>query len=212
MEGGRITVISVKKNRPYIIGLTGGVASGKSSALNIFKECGIDTIDCDEIVSNLWNEEFFKELIRKNFNLDIKDSKKLKSVVSSIVFENDNERKKLNNLTHPLVLSEIDKIVDSFKNKEMVVIDMPLLFEIDYQKVDTTLLIYVNEKEQLKRLCQRSNLNGIQASKIIESQIPLSRKYFLADYVIDNNGSIYQLGKEIKEFIKNIQDEIKGQN
>ncbi len=200
----------VKNKKPYIIGLTGGIASGKSSALNIFKECGIDTIDCDLIVSGLWNEDFFCELIRKNFNLDILDSKKLKSVVSSIAFENASEREKLNNLTHPLVLSEIDKMVNNLKDKEIIVIDMPLLFEIDYQKVDTTLLIYVNEKEQLKRLCERSNLNGVQANKIISTQIPLSRKYFLADYVIDNNGSLYQLAKEIKEFIKEIKDEIKG--
>lgn len=200
--------MEAKAKKPYLIGLTGGIASGKSSALEIFKEQGIPTIDCDKIVSKLWEDASFRDVVRKTFNVDA-DDKKLKMVVSTIVYENKDQLAKLNNLTHPLVLTELDKKIKEHQASEIIVIDMPLLFEIDYKKVDTTVLIYVPEQEQIKRLSGRNNITGAQAKKMIDLQMPLSKKYFLADTVIDNSGTLYQLGKEIKDYLKEIKNEIK---
>lgn len=199
----------MKNKKPYIIGLTGGIASGKSSALKVFSQQGIPVIDCDKIVADLWDSASFRDVVRKTFNVN-SDDKKLKSVISTIVYENKEELEKLNNITHPLVLSEIEKLISNNKDSQVLVVDMPLLFEIDYNNmVDTTLLIYIPEQEQIKRLSLRNNITGVQAKKMIDMQMPLSKKYFLADTVIDNTGSLYQLSQEVKKYINDIKNEIK---
>lgn len=199
----------VKNNKPYIIGLTGGIASGKTCALQIFNNYKIPTIDCDKIVSEIWEQDYFKQLIRRIFQIDVKvTDDKLKRVISTIVFESSEKRKILNDQIHPLVFDELEKRI-SQTTEPIVVVDMPLLFELNYNKINTTLLIYIPEQEQIKRLCLRNNINGMQAKKIIDTQMPIEKKFFLADHVIDNTGSRMQLEREIKAFITEIKNEIK---
>ena len=185
----------------YIVGLTGGISTGKSTAYEYLIQNGFFGIDCDTIVHDLYKRN--KELLnfcKKTFNtVERKD-------ISKIVFDDSNKREKLEVFIHPLVLDEIDKIVENADG--LIVIDMPLLFEINYQEdVDLTVLIYLSKEQQIERLIDRNNLSKEFANKIIEAQMSLEIKMELADVVINNCQDINCLHKELDNLIKGVRDE-----
>ena len=191
----------VKNN--FIIGLTGGISSGKSTTFNYFVKKGFFGIDCDHIVDKLYRQSD----VLKGYCL--KEFKTLeKSEIAKIVFNDKKKRESLESLVHPLVLDEIDNIINNL-NGELIIIDMPLLFEINYQdEVDLTILVYVNEETQKNRLIDRSTSNNELLDQIIYSQMPLEIKKNLADYIIDNNDSIVELHKKIDKVIREVKNEI----
>ena len=138
-------VKTVKNNNTYIIGLTGGIATGKTTAINYLKEKGIKIIDSDEIVKNLWENNL--ELNQKAIKLfNLKEAKYVdKKVLKAQVYESQEKVNLLNNLVHPFVFEEIDRLVNLYDNERFIIIDMPLLFEIKYEKVDFKVLLYTNE-------------------------------------------------------------------
>lgn len=208
MEGGQPTVSLVKGKKITIIALTGGIASGKSEALKIFQKLNYPTIDCDEIVANLWKDINFINTMRQVFNIEDKVSNdKVKMVVSTIIFDDQLKRNQLNDIVHPLVWKEIEKGL-ALINAEIVIIDIPLLFETGYKNYDYSLLITIPEQEQIKRLCLRNNISGIDAKKLVDAQMPLAKKFFLADFVIDNSGTKLQLENEIKKFLGELKQEL----
>lgn len=209
MEGGLATVSLVKGKNITIIALTGGIASGKSEALKIFQKLNYPTIDCDEIVANIWKDQCFMNTMRRVFNIDDKViDEKVKMVVSTIIFDSSEKRKQLNDIIHPLVWKEIEKGL-TLINAEIVIIDIPLLFETGYKNYDYSLLITIPEQEQIKRLSLRNGINGVDAKKLVDTQMPLAQKFFLADFVIDNSGSKLQLETEIKKFLTELKAELK---
>src|SRR5690554_2704818 len=130
------------KNKPYIIGLTDGIASGKSTASAYFKSKGIEVIDSDLIVKDLWKVN--EEMIQKAESLfgfkinTIQDKKK----VSQLIFTDKKLRIKLNDIVHPYVFHQIEQMIKTFHDQELIVIDMPLLFEVGYEKkCDITCLV-----------------------------------------------------------------------
>jgi len=179
-----------------VIGLTGGIASGKSTVSNMFKEMDITVVDADlearlavekgEPAYNKIIAEFGREILTKNGEID-------RPKLGSIIFHQAEKRQLLNEITHPEVRKRMREQVEHAKknNEEVVVLDIPLLFESNLTNmVDKTILVFVDNETQLQRLIARNNLSVEDAEARIRSQMPLSEKVILADAVINNNGSI----------------------
>ena len=187
-----------------IIGLTGGIASGKSTVSMVLKELGAEIINADEIAHELlkkgnkgWKrvvEEFSSEVLTENKEINRKK-------LGQIVFNNREKRKTLENLTHPLIIEEIENEINKNSNKQNIVIEAPLLYEVGLEeKMDEVWVVYVDKKTQINRLKQRDNLNEEEALKRINSQLSLEKKKEKADIVINNQGT----KKDLKEKVRMI--------
>lgn len=199
-----------------IIGLTGGVASGKSLVSEIWRKEGAYIIDADKIARDLvkpysvsWNKivnVFGIEIVQEDGNINRKK-------LASIIFSDPEKREDLNKILHPLIKEEIQKRIDEIRKKNpqaIVVIDAPLLIERgEYHEVDKVVVITSNENNQIERIKLRNGLQKEEAKKIIESQLPLSEKLKVADFVINNDGSIEDVKKKAIEIFKEIKDLLK---
>ena len=196
-----------------ILGLTGGIASGKSTADIFFKEKHIPVIDCDQIahdILNVGNKGY--ELVRKQFGFQIinEDQSINRSVLGQIVFNDAKQLDILNKITHPLIFKEIQAKIALSKvaKKPLIIVDAPVLFEANGQKYcDCTLLIAIPESLQLKRLMLRDHLSKDAALKRIRSQMSLSQKEKLADFVINNVGTKQDLKYQLEQLLLKIKEE-----
>lgn len=180
-----------------IIGLTGSIASGKSTASSYLRKLGYNVIDCDKIAHEVLNS-CTKELI-DIFGSDIVDENVInRKKLGSIVFNNKELLLKLNDITHPLVKQRVIASLSDF-----CFIDCPLLFETDFiDLVDKTLLIYVDKETQINRLMNRDNISKEESIKKINLQMSLEEKKILSNYVICNNKSQKMLYNKLDEFLK----------
>lgn len=196
------------KPKPYIIGLTGGIASGKTTASRYFHEKGLTVIDSDQIVKKLWNEN--EEMIQKAeslFGFDIK-TKADKKKLSQAIFNDKKLRLKLNDIVHPYVYHEIQKYIDEHEDIHKFVIDMPLLFEVGYEKkCDVTCLVYVSKDIQIERLMKRDGLSKEEAQKRVFAQLDIEEKKVKADVIFDNQTDLNYLHYQIDQFIRGLEDE-----
>ncbi|WP_041637934.1 dephospho-CoA kinase [Anoxybacillus flavithermus] len=187
------------------IGLTGGIASGKSTVAAMFRDLHIPVIDADEIahrVTAIDGEAY--QLIVETFRSDILDSNGAidRRKLGAIVFHDEQKRKQLNAIVHPLVRQHMLKQKEQYarKGEKAVVLDIPLLFESNLEHlVDHILVVYVDEQIQLRRLCERNGFSFEEAWARIKSQMPLEQKRKKADAVIDNNGTIEQTKRQLYE-------------
>lgn len=178
-----------------VIGLTGSIATGKSTVSLMFDDYGIPVVDADKLSREVVKpgrdayhkivSVFGEGILREDHTLDRK-------ALGEIVFNNDEKRKLLNEIVHPAVRSEMVRKRDQYlmQGDKAVVLDIPLLFEsqlTDY--VDKTLVVAVDEEVQLKRLMERDGSTKEEALSRIRSQISITEKSRMADEVIDNNGS-----------------------
>lgn len=188
-----------------VIGLTGGIASGKSTVTALLKEKGAVIIDADKIAREImskgepaWFEvlNYFGDEILNDDRSDI-DRKKL----ASIVFSDKAKLEALNSITHPKIIEEIKRQVEEYKKagKKIIVIDAALLIEAGLDKiVDEVWVVAVNEDVQLQRLVAREkDITKDEALKRIKSQMPLAEKLKFADRVIDNNSSIEETKNQV---------------
>jgi len=188
-----------------VVGITGGIASGKSLVLNTFMTLGAYAIDCDalsrEVVipcSKAWREivNFFGKGILKN-DLEI-DRERLRG----IVFGDSEKLDVLENIIHPEVRRKCMERVEAIKKMEpnaLVVIDVPLLMELGIQKeFDKVIVVYVSEEVQIKRVMERDGGTEEDAKKMIELQMPLKEKLKFADIVINNEGTREETEKQVR--------------
>lgn len=199
-----MSVQTVKTNQT-IIGLTGGIGSGKTTAANHFKSLDIPVIDSDEIVKNLWAfDDDMKHEIEETFGVVISSKDDKKSFAKKI-FEDEDKREKLNQIIHPRVFNQIDVLKKTLRQEKIIVIDMPLLIEVGYQnKVDKVMLIYVDLHTQLKRIMARDHLSKKDALLRIQAQMPLEEKKAYADYIVDNHDHKEALYYKIDEIVRGI--------
>lgn len=190
-----------------VIGLTGGIASGKSTVSTMLKELDISVIDADvearlavqkgEPAYAKIIEVFSHGILLPNEEID-------RQKLGSIIFHNAEKRKLLNEIVHPEVRKRMTRQIEEANQnqEELVVLDIPLLFEskLTYM-VDKTLLVYVDRSVQLQRLMERNNLSALEAEARMNSQMPLSEKVSIADAVINNNGSIKETKKQLNDIL-----------
>jgi dephospho-CoA kinase len=194
-----------------IIGLTGGIATGKSTVSDMFKEHGIPVIDTDEIAYDMLKKgttsydevvTLFSEMVL-HANGDIN-----RKLLGKAIFNDDDLRIKLNNIIHPKIksvtLSEVKKYEEL--GATIIVIDVPLLFETDFiELVDKSIVVYTTPEKQIERLIERDSIEKEYALIKIESQIPIRDKVKLADYVINNSESILTTKKEFNKIIEKLE-------
>ncbi|BCB05095.1 dephospho-CoA kinase [Bacillus sp. KH172YL63] len=191
-----------------IIGLTGGIASGKSTVSAMLNEKGYTIIDADLAARMVVEvdqpaylaivEEFGDGILHPN------DSTINREKLGQIIFNSEEKRKVLNGIVHPAVrqmmLQHKDEAVAA--GKQTIFMDIPLLFESELTwMVERTLVVYVNEETQLARLMERNHFSKEDASARIASQFPLKEKVNLADAVIDNNGSLHDTKEQLEALI-----------
>ncbi|MBZ4683882.1 MAG: dephospho-CoA kinase [Fusobacteriaceae bacterium] len=190
------------------LGLTGGIACGKSEVSKIFNELGLVIIDADKISHNISKRQDVIEEIKLEFgNEVIKNNEINREALGKLIFNNKELREKLNNIMHPKIINEIKKQIENNKNEKNIILDIPLLFEAKLEYLcDKTLLIVAEKETQIARLMKRDNISREYAIKKIESQMNIEEKKKLADFIIDNSGSKDELKEKIKNFYNKYLD------
>lgn len=190
-----------------IIGLTGSIASGKSTISAMLKEKGYPIIDAD-LVARLVVEPGTSNLreIERTFGNEVmnEDGTLNREALGKLIFDDPAKRKQLNDLMHPAIRSEMLRQRDELFEcgQKTLIMDIPLLFESRLQHfVDKILVVSVTEEMQLQRLMSRNSLSEEEASSRIQSQLPISEKEKGADAVIYNNGSIEQSKEQLERIL-----------
>ncbi|MBB6282594.1 MULTISPECIES: dephospho-CoA kinase [Geobacillus] len=190
------------------IGLTGGIASGKSTVSAMMRELGLPVIDADEAARAVVEpgEEAYRQIVAV-FGPDVlqENGEIDRGKLGAIVFNNEQERKKLNAIVHPAVrrkmLAEKEALVRS--GAKTVVLDIPLLFESGLTDwVDRVLVVYVDDDVQLRRLMARNGFTEEEALARIRAQWPLEEKVKRADAVIDNNGTMEETRRQLLSILQ----------
>jgi dephospho-CoA kinase len=193
------------------IGLTGGIASGKSTVSSMLIELGFPVIDADQIAREAVKpgEEPYKKIV-ETFGREIllENGEINRPKLGSIIFHDQEKRDLLNNIVHPFVRRRMIEQKEALfeKGEKAVILDIPLLFESKLTHlVDKTILVYVDADVQLERLMRRNDLTENEAKARIASQMPLVQKVPLADAVINNNGTIEETRKQLIHLLTNWQ-------
>lgn len=191
-----------------VIGLTGSIASGKSTISLMFGDYNIPVVDADKVSREVVNPgEIVYEKVIQAFGSDIVREDKMidRKKLGSIIFADEEKRNQLNRIVHPAVRERILERRDGFikAGAKCLVLDIPLLFESKLTHyVDKTLVVYVDEEVQLDRLMERDGYSEEEALQRIQSQMPVIEKAELADSIIDNNGDRYESYKQLEEILK----------
>ncbi|MBI4062094.1 MAG: dephospho-CoA kinase [Elusimicrobia bacterium] len=186
----------------FVVGLTGGIGTGKSSALDAFRRLGAATVSLDRIAREQAERgrEGYKAIV-KNFGTCIlkKDLSIDRALLGRVVFNDHNARAGLERATHPLILKEMKKLIARMNG--VVIADVPLLFEKGLQKkFDATILIACKPDKQLKRIMKRDGLDPQEARRRMAAQWPMAKKQRLADVAIHNDRNLAYLQKKIREY------------
>lgn len=187
----------MKNQKSKIVGLTGGLASGKTLVLKEFKKLGIKTISCDDIAKKIYNRTNVRKCIKKHFGT--LNRKK----IAEIIFSNTNKKKILEKILHPAIIKDLKNRLSSIVHRPShVIVDAPLLFEANIEQLfDKIIVVYCRKKQQVRRLCIRDNIPAREAIKRIESQIALKKKLKWADYIIDNTGKKQTIARQAKDIL-----------
>jgi len=193
----------------FVVGLTGGIASGKSVVSNMLRDLGASIIDADEISREVmiphtkcWEEVitlYGSDLLLEDLTIDRK-----KLAIS--VFKDSEQIKKLNRIVHPYIMQRIEEMIEEIRDKNpqaLVIVDAALLVETGvYKHYDKLIVVYVSKRTQLKRLMIRDAMSREEAESRIDLQSPLTEKLKVADYIIENEGSLSKTREEVEKVYK----------
>ena len=191
-----------------VLGITGGIATGKTAVSNILQEMGFDIIDMDIISREVINLPEIIEMLTKEFGTDILtnggiDRKKLRNAV----FDSREKVDKLDSIMHPAIIKISKEKIEQLKDmkKKLIIVVIPLLFEVNLEYlVDKILLVDASREKQTERIIKRDNTNRTDAENIINSQMSLDEKRRKSDYIIENNGDLLELRRKVLEFLNNL--------
>jgi len=198
-------ILLLREKDSLLLGVTGGIASGKTTVANMLRDLGSYLIDFDILARQVVEPEnpawkdivdyFGREVLRKDEYLDRKK-------LSKIVFQDPDKRIKLESFTHPRIFEEFADQATGIINKDPCAIIqavMPLLIEINlvhlFHKI---VVVYIPGEKQIERLIRRDGITREEAAGILKAQIPIDEKIGYADFVIHNEGSIDETEKEVK--------------
>ncbi|MBS4031550.1 MAG: dephospho-CoA kinase [Clostridiales bacterium] len=196
-----------------IIGLTGGIATGKSTVAKFFEELGAVRIDTDILAREVVKpgQPAWQAIVRE-FGQEILDSERRidRKALAALVFNDSIKLQLLNKITHPAVRTLLRRqVADALRQgAKVILIEVPLLFEAGFEKeVDKTIVVFVNEEIQLARLMQRDGFSGDEATKRIGTQMPLREKVQRADLIINNSGTPEETRKQVVELWQTLKQE-----
>lgn len=191
-----------------IVGLTGGIVSGKSTIARMFRQLGADIIDADNIARAIVQpgEKAWKNIVHYFGKEILKDNQEInRKELARIVFADKEKLEKLNKITHPEIVAIIKNKIEEMRSKDssdgtICIVEVPLLFEANLEgMMDKIIVVYLNREEQIKRLLIRNSLTQEEAINRIDSQIPMEKKLKKADYVIDNGASLGHTRIQVKQ-------------
>lgn len=194
-----------------VAGLTGGIATGKSTVAAIFEKAGARLIDADRIAREAVRKDspayreivahFGAEVLQENGELDRKR-------LAAVIFGDPDEQRALERIVHPRVKEEIDLGIERVRRQApdaLVIVDIPLLYEAGMQHgLDAVIVVYAPENLQIERLMARDALTRPAAVARIRAQMPIESKRALATYLIDNSGSIESTRAETLEVYRQL--------
>jgi dephospho-CoA kinase len=190
------------------LGLTGSIATGKSTVSQMFKDEGCPVIDADLIAREVVEPgtPVLEEIVRHFGEHILHDDGTLnRKRLGEIVFEHPEEREKLNSMVHPAVRMEMKERSEAAEaaGEPLIILDIPLLIENDlYYLVDEVLVVYVPDEVQKERLITRNGYTEEEADQRITSQMPIEKKRKEADYIIDNSGTLEDTRAQVKELVR----------
>ena len=196
----------------YRIGLTGSIATGKSTVTNMLKELGAFGIDCDKTARDVVapgtrgrakiEAAFGKDAVAADGSMD-------RVYIGDLVFRNPEMKKRLENILFPLIFEALDEELLRLEREgatPVVFLDMPLLYEVKYDSyVDEVWLVYVPFEVQLSRLMKRNGYTKEEALLRIYSQISVDKKKSLAQQVIDNSGTLEDTKEQVRSLWERLQ-------
>lgn len=194
------------KHTTKIIGLTGSIASGKTTVTKYLRKRGYPVICADEIAHAVTNLKSVLKKITLAFGKEVlfKDGSLNRKKMALIVFSDEKKRKELENIIHPAIRQEIFAQIKNLEQKKcpLIFLDIPLLFENGWEKIcDKTICVATSKALQLKRLIKNRGMTRKEALARIASQMPLKEKIKRADFVLNNRGTIAELHGEIKKIL-----------
>ncbi|WP_407535838.1 dephospho-CoA kinase [Cetobacterium somerae] len=193
-----------------ILGLTGGIGSGKSTVSKIFLSMGVKVFDADLIAKDILETEQVKEEIKEKLGkefINLKSNSVDKELLKKEIFNNSKKLNILNGIVHPRVVEIYKKKYLEFKDKkEIVIFDVPLLFEVNLERYcDKVIVVDIDLKIQIERIKNRDNIDVTLINKIIAAQMSREERNMKADILIENNGSLEELKQKIEKIIKDIE-------
>lgn len=201
------TLSGVYGTMTMVIGLTGGIATGKTTVSNYLKELGYSIIDADVIARQvvepgtkglrMITDTFGEKVLTSDGLLD-------RQHLAQLVFTSSEQLQQLNRILQPIIRERIQEPISTSKDP-VVVIDVPLLYEQHYEDLcDVVMVVSAQPQQQLERLMNRNHLTMNEAKNRVASQMPLSSKERLADVVIDNNGSVEETRQQVKKWLNQV--------
>jgi dephospho-CoA kinase len=191
---------------PRVIGLTGGIASGKSLVSQTLRGLGMMVVDADAIGHEiLAKDDVVKQEVVKAFGKEVLsiegavDRRRL----GAIVFQDPEARRTLERILHPAISAQLWKKAQ--EERDDVVLEVPLLIEQGgYQRVDLVVVVYATRERQIQRLMDRDKLSTDEAIRRIDAQLPLEEKVSYADYIINNSRSVEETEEQVIRFYKKV--------
>jgi dephospho-CoA kinase len=197
-----------------VVGLTGGIATGKSTVAQMFKRCGAIIIDADQLARDVvrpgkpaWREivkVFGEGVLNPNRSIN-------RHALGKIVFHNRRKLRRLEHIIHPRVAREQQRLARRIAERSpdaVIVYEVPLLFESGaHKRVDTIVVVTADRETQIARLKQRNGLTRTEALRRINNQMPLARKVRRADVVLDGTGDKAVVKQEVRRLIQSLHRE-----
>ena len=198
----------------FIIGLTGGIGSGKSAATTILKGLGLKVIDLDQITHDLMKPRELGYIeIKKEFGKKYIDTKGAidRQLLREEIFSSLDLKKRIESILHPIIFEECSKQLNKLKHEKYIVLIIPLLFETKnyISLIDESLLIDCDLETQIERVIKRDSVSKALANRIIKNQMNRQDKQLLADKVILNDGNINHLKTQLDIYYKKLLKDIK---
>ena len=198
----------------FIIGLTGGIGSGKSAAATILKRLGLKIIDLDQITHDLMKPSELGYIeIKKEFGEKYLDTKGAldRKLLRQEIFSSFDLKKRIESILHPIIFEECNKQLNLLKHENYIVLVIPLLFETKnyISLIDESLLIDCDLEAQIERVIKRDNVSKALVNRIIKNQMNREKKQLLADKVILNDGNINHLKTQLDSYYKKLHMDIK---
>ena len=194
------------------VGLTGGIASGKTSVGRMFVELGARLVDADAIVHELFRPgEAVNQAVVEAFGDRVRaaDGTIDRTVLGEVVFNNPQARERLNSIVHPAVIQKQKDWLDELSSREpdaVGIVDAALMIEVGtYRNYEKLIVVVCSPDEQRKRLRQRSGLSDEQIEARIRSQMPMEEKAKYADYVINSSGSFADTRRQVEAIFRELK-------
>lgn len=193
------------------VGLTGGIACGKTTVCGFFAAHGAGIISADEVARKVVEpgEEAYLKIVDTFGSAILNDDRTInRAALGSLVFNSDDLRLKLNEITHPIIIRKTTDMMEKMAKENrypVAILDAALMIESgSYKRFEKLIVVWCTEAQQIERLCSRANLSETEARKRIRAQMPLDQKRKFADFEIDTSGSFQSTEEQVRKVYQSL--------